>query len=155
MAISISRISWRYSGRARCLGRISLKELLKILQYTNSWGSKSWCKSGGMGGLCCCFSSDNFEDYVAYPNGSIYQICPCARRCMRWFMSTVCSGPSLSADDVLRVVCMGKLSDWETYLTSIMHLLSTVALVSFLVCSKLLKFSSLQMIFPCFVDVSM
>jgi len=41
-----------------------------------------------MGGLCCCFSSDNFEDYVAYPNGSIYQICPCARRCMRWFMST-------------------------------------------------------------------
>ncbi|KAH9542178.1 hypothetical protein CY35_14G102700 [Sphagnum magellanicum] len=40
-----------------------------------------------MGGVCCCFSPDDFEDYnVAYPTGSVYQNCFCLRHCVQWFL---------------------------------------------------------------------
>ncbi|CAK9202251.1 unnamed protein product [Sphagnum jensenii] len=40
-----------------------------------------------MGGVCCCFSPDDFEDYnVGYPNGSVYQNCFCLRCCVRRFL---------------------------------------------------------------------
>lgn len=48
-------------------------------------------RGGGeaMGSLCCCLSSDHFEDYVPYQNGAIFRECPCVRCCMRWFFNTV------------------------------------------------------------------
>ncbi|KAG0622025.1 hypothetical protein M758_3G065500 [Ceratodon purpureus] len=41
-----------------------------------------------MGSLCCCLSSDHFEDYVPYQNGAILRECPCVRCCMRWLFNT-------------------------------------------------------------------
>jgi hypothetical protein len=50
-----------------------------------------------MGGVCCCFSPDDFEDYnVVYPNGSVYQNCFCLRCCVRRFLRLVLCNLSLS-----------------------------------------------------------
>jgi len=47
-----------------------------------------------MGGVCCCFSPDDFEDYnVAYPTGSVYQNCFCLRHCVQWFLQMVIYTP--------------------------------------------------------------
>lgn len=44
-----------------------------------------------MGALCCCLSSDAFEDYLPYQNGTFIQDYFCFRCCLPWFSNTVFS----------------------------------------------------------------
>lgn len=45
-------------------------------------------KVEAMGALCCCLSSDAFEDYLPYQNGTFIQDYFCFRCCLPWFSNT-------------------------------------------------------------------